>query len=245
MKRNQKEQRSDPDLTDVLENLKEDIYKNINSVQVGNIEAFNAAKQTVSVQIAIKQVIDEDDNGVKRYQNLPLLIECPIVILSGGSAHITIPPQVGDGCLLLFNDRDIENWFLDGGIKAPNGLRKHDLSDAFAVVGVRNMQTVIDDFLTDGVRLQWDSSSKIEIKSGTIESTTAIFKQDGIMQVTQGLVVGGTVTQLTGGAPLVFDADVEQTSGKVLKAGNGVSGTFIQHTGGIVTVADGIIVSIT
>lgn len=243
MRRVQSKQKNAPDLSDVLGNLKDSILKDINCIKVGVIKSFNATRQTVSAQVSIKQVVDVDDKGAIRYQTIPIMVECPFVFMTGGDARITIPPQAEDGCLLLFNDRDIDNWFIEGGIKAPNTSRKHDLSDAFAIVGVKNLQTAIGDFLTDGIQLQYTDADKIDIKAGTIESLTALFKQTGNMQVTGGLAIGGTVTQL-GGTPLVVDADVTQASGKVLKAGNGWSGTFLDHASRTVTVADGIITGV-
>ena len=249
MRSRQNRQINKPDLADVLENTAEGISKDINCVKVGEIVDFNHTRQTVSVQTSIKQVVDVAPDGTRRLQDLPLMLECPMVFLSGGGSHLTIPPKKGDGCLVLFNDRDMDNWFIEGGRKAPNTYRRHDLSDGFALVGVRNLQTAIDDFLTDGVQLRFDASNKMDLKSGTIETTTPLLKQTGNAEITGnatvkgGLIIGGTVTQ-EAGAPLLVNADMTQQVGKVLKAGNGASGSFTTNDGKTVTVNDGIITSI-
>lgn len=263
MRTRQNKQVNQPDYVDTLENLRDDIFKTMNCVKVGEIVEFNPSRQTVSVQISTKQVVDVAPDGTRRLQDYPLLLECPLVFLSGGESHLTIPPQAGDGCIVLFNDRDLDNWFIEGGIKAPNTYRRHDLSDGIAIVGVRNLQTALDDFLADGVRLQYNSANKIELKDGTIESTTPLLKQIGEQEVTQdalfkqditveqtatvqgGLAVGGTVTKWSGSSgAMVFDTDITQQSGRVLKAGNGATGSFTTNDGKTVTVADGIITSI-
>lgn len=241
--------KSTPRLQDVLDALKQDITKNINCVQVGEIKSFNATRQTATVELSIKQVVDEKD-GVKRFQTISPLLECPCLFLGGGDSYLTIPPKVGDGCIVLFNDRDIDNWFFDGGKKAPASNRRHDFSDGFVIVGFRNLQNAISSFSENAVRLQFDDSNKIELKSGTIESTTPLFKQDGNMQVEgagvvkQGLQVGGTVTKFGGSGAMVFDTDLEQPSGRTLSAGNGASGTFTSQDGKTITVTDGIVTSI-
>lgn len=231
--RNQKTANA-PDLSDVLQNFKDDIMKSLNAVQVGQVEAFNASRQTVSVKIAIKQVIDELPDGTRTFQEMPLMMECPMIFLGGGDAHLTMPIQQGDSCIVLFNDRDIDNWFIEGGIKAPNTKRKHDLSDAFAIVGVRNLQNALTDYPTDAVRLRYDEASQLELETDLIKSTTALFQQVGNMLVTGGLSIGGTMTK-EGGGTLVIDSPVETTG--TLKAGNGTSGTFTNS----VTVVDGIV----
>ena len=227
-----------PGLVDVLDNFKEDILKSLNAVQIGEVRAFNASRQTVNVQVVIKQLVDEVD-GVKRYQDYPLMLECPLMFLNGGGSHLTMPVQAGDSCIILFNDRDIDNWFIEGGVKAPNTKRKHDLSDALAIVGVRNLQNALTDYPSDAVRLQYDTANKVEIKTGTIETTTPLLKQtgnatvEGDATVTGGLAVGGNVTSQSGGT-VTFDSPVSTTGD--LSAGNGATGTFTT-----VTVVNGIV----
>lgn len=251
-----------PDLTDVLEELREDVFKNINCVQIGVIEAFDANTQSAAVQISIKQVIDVQQDGTQRFQSITPLVRVPVMILSGGSSHLTMPVQQGDECIVLFNDRDIENWYVEGGVKAPNTFRRHDFSDALAIVGVRNLQRSIAGYLADGVELRYDESNKVQLKSGTIESTTPLWKQTGEFQVTEdaqfdkeitveenafvkgGLQIGGTVESIGGGGALNVDADITQQPGRILTAGNGTSGTFTTNDGKTVTVVSGIITNI-
>jgi hypothetical protein len=70
--------------------------------------------------------------------NYPVLVNCPVFFATGGGFVVTMPVAVGDPCLLLFNDRDIDTWFSTGAIAPPNTSRAHDLSDGFALVGFRN-----------------------------------------------------------------------------------------------------------
>lgn len=262
MRQNNRKQLAKPDLADVLENLKDDIFKTLNCVQVGEIQSFNATRQTASVLISIKQVVEEA-NGTQKLQSHPLLLECPVLFLGGTESYLTINPQVGDGCIVLFNDRDFENWFYNGGEEIPNTFRRHDKSDAIALVGLRNLQKSIQDFYEDGVRLQHNASNKIELSDGKVLITTPLTEAtadmlvngnstvklnktvEGSATIQQGLAVGGTVTKFGGGGAMEFNTDITQTAGKVLKAGNGATGSFTSADGKTIVVNDGIITSIT
>ena len=121
-----------PDLRTLLDNLKADIFYNLNCHQLGVIEAFDINKQTASVRIATLRVLGTEEIPY------PLLTDCPVMFPAGGSAYMTFPVAVGDRCLVLFNDRDIDNWFTQGSTVAPNSSRAHSLSDGIVLVGIRN-----------------------------------------------------------------------------------------------------------
>jgi hypothetical protein len=110
-------------------------------------------------------------NGeIKEY---PLLLDCPCIILAGGQGSVTFPIQAGDSCLVLFNDRDMDNWYSGGQTMPPRTDRLHDFSDAIALVGLRNKQNKITDFLADGTELKYGGSTvklqdnKVTVTNGT------------------------------------------------------------------------------
>ncbi len=63
-------------------------------------------------------------------QGLPQL-ECP-VFMPGG---YRVPVQPGDECLIIFGDTAVDSWWASGGVQSPSSLRRHSLSDGFALVG--------------------------------------------------------------------------------------------------------------
>jgi hypothetical protein len=119
-----------PDLDDVLEELKFEIFANFNCIQIGRIEKYDKSTQIAEIQIQVKRRVGS------RTINYPLLVDCPVVILQGGESYIEFPIKKDDYCLIFFNDRDIDNWFSTGNVKEPNTTRKHDLSDGIALVGI-------------------------------------------------------------------------------------------------------------
>ncbi len=130
-----------PDLAELFQLMLEGGAKKINSAMPGIVKSFDSSKQTVTVQIAISQRIGD------KTQTYPLLVDCPILILSGGPARMTMPIAAGDPCLVLFCDRDIDNWFSgQDHTVPPQTERIHDLSDGIALIGIRSQATFLSDY---------------------------------------------------------------------------------------------------
>lgn len=248
-----------PTLSDVLVAQKRDIFSTMNCVQVGIIQDFDASNQTATILLALKQVIDISPAGVKTYQERPLIFKCPMLVLFGGTAFISLPIQPGDSCIVLFNDREIDSWFANGGIQSPASPRMHDVSDAIALVGINSLQSSITSYLTNGIRLSYGGgSSKIDLQENAINSLADLFLHTGNMKVTGNieiegdtkldgnLEIDGTVVGNGGGA-VTMGADINASgntinanrlNGTTVHAANGANGTF-----GTVTVVDGIVTS--
>lgn len=156
------QQANEPTLASVLQLHKEDVMYSINCHQIGEIVSFNPSTQTAEVQIKMLRMMNGE---LKQY---PVLIDCPCVVLSGGKGRLTMPISAGDSCLVLFNDRDIDNWYSGGQSVAPRTERKHNFADAIALVGIRNRQNEITDYLNDGVELKHGNSS-IKLRDGYID----------------------------------------------------------------------------
>lgn len=199
-------------LNEALNQLKRDIFVNLNCVQIGIIQSFNAENQTAKVRFAIKQVDKIENDGIKILKEKPILLEVPCFILYGGNAFITMPISAGDNCIILFNDREIDNWFMNGDVQAPNTRRAHDLSDAIAIVGLKNLQNTISGYITDGLRIAFGSDTRIDIKDDAINSVASLLTHTGDISCT------GNISAAT------FTAD------------NGATGSF-----NVVTVVNGIV----
>ena len=69
-------------------------------------------------------------------EELPVIPNVPVWFPRGGGASITWPVAAGDGCLLVFSERSLDEWKGGGGQVTPDDPRKHGLSDAIAFVGL-------------------------------------------------------------------------------------------------------------
>jgi len=137
-----------PDLRSLLDSVKDEVYYGLNCAQVGKIVSFDAAKQSAKVQIQVLRTM-----GAKQVP-YPVLQDCPVFVLGGLGSLVTVPINAGDPCLVVFGDRDIDNWFATGNVVAPNSLRAHDLSDGFVLVGFRNLTASVANYSTTDAQLR-------------------------------------------------------------------------------------------
>jgi len=169
----------EPSLTDALNLLKRDVFLNLNCHHIGTIESFDATKQTAKVSINYPKTyfqLDEESGLYSPVQvEYPLLADCPVIFLGGGAGCLTFPVSVGDECLVLFNDRDIGNWY-QGGPGAPVPTpRCHSVSDGIILVGVRSLGNVLSGFDTSNVVLKNGSSSvKLGSNAAMTNGTTTV-----------------------------------------------------------------------
>ena len=105
-------QRAEPDLEDIINGAISDYSYLINCHRVGTIEGFNPQEQTADIQLVDKGVFSTDQGDI--VVDFPLLVNCPVVIPKGINGGLTIPINIGDTCLVCFNDRDLDNWLIDG-----------------------------------------------------------------------------------------------------------------------------------
>lgn len=193
---------NDPDLKSLLEQVKTGILASINCSQVGEIVSFDPAKQTAQVQLKIMRLFVDRTSTPAKYvpKTYPLLVDCPVFIPAGGSGRLTFPIQPGDPCLVVFNDRDIDNWYETGTTLPPNSPRLHDLSDGFVLVGFRNKANAITDFnatdaelrfaggilkLNDKVALNGADASLRTVLQKIIDALTALNAKTGPSAATQ------------------------------------------------------------
>lgn len=178
---------NEPTLSDLLNLVKKEIFLDLNCHHVGTIQSFNATNQTVYATVNYTKTFFQLNTATGLYQpiqvNYPTLVNCPLIMLGGGNAHMTFPITKGDECLLLFNDRDIDNWFTSGSSTQANATsRLHAFTDAFALVGVKSTPNILSAYdttraiISDGtisVGIN-PSTHKATIKSATTSLNTVL-----------------------------------------------------------------------
>lgn len=206
------QQIADPDLRSLLNAHRQEILTNFNCHQVGVIVSFDPDAQTATVQLAVqKQVVDyTKDPAQFIYVPYPLLTDVPVFIPAGGPGFLTFPVTAGDPCLVLFNDRDLDNWFVGGG-GPPNSARQHDLSDGMAIIGFRNKGNPIPDYDTDNavlanaggrlkiadkVALDGDESTLRTVLETVVDALTALNGKTGPSAATQITAVTTEIDKL-------------------------------------------------
>ncbi len=137
---------SDFDLKALLDLVKVDTMLSTNCHAIGTIQSFDETKQTAQVSINYKRITYGAPETEPVLTDYPLLLDCPVVVVTGGTGGITFPIAVGDTCLVFFNDRDIDNWHTSGQVMPPASLRIHSFSDAIALVGIRSLKNPISGY---------------------------------------------------------------------------------------------------
>lgn len=158
--------------------------ESFNAIKVGRIEGVNFDNQTVDVQILHKKV--KKVFKTRELKDYPLLKSVPFIVLGGGSSSLTFPISVGDNCLLLFCDYEIDRWWDTGESLPANFERRHDISDAFALIGVHSMVDLLQRY-SRYVQLKYSDESKITVGNEiTLDNAEVV--------ATGNLTANGTVT---------------------------------------------------
>lgn len=190
----------DPELTDVLDAQTNQIFKTLNCVKVGKITRFDPSDKTAEIQILFKRVLPGGN-----IQSYPLLIDCPVFTLQGGTGALQMPIAVGDQCLVIFADRNIDAWFKTGSEVAPFNARAHDISDGFALVGVNALTSAMGDYSATELKL-YNGLGKIGIEGGRITLTngtlTLLTLISGLIDVITALTVNSNPIDAPGQAAL-------------------------------------------
>ena len=190
----------DKSLTQVLERLTSSIKTSLNCVKIGEIVSFDKTDQTVTVK-----VLHIEDNNYDLYLDkeieYPLLQKVPVIVLQGGGSKITFPIKAGDQCLLLFCDYMIDGWWVSGESKPSIVPRKHDISDAIAIVGLQAITKAIQDY-SDYLHLQYNEKSSIVV-GNTIKLDNAIVETTGDVDV-GGIVTAKSVQPADGYSGVVY-----------------------------------------
>jgi len=202
---------SNPSLQIVLELLKKDIFSSLHCHAIGKIESFDATNQTAKISIDYSRLSVNDENMTSNKKEYPVLAECPVIVLGGGKGSLRFPIKTGDSCLVLFNDRDIDNWFTGGSKSVLNSDRMHSFSDAIAIVGVRSLANSLKEYSTEKVELVNDKTKislgeKVKIVNQTQNLFTIL---DGVL----GILAAFTSTNAVPGSPVALSpAQVAQVN---------------------------------
>lgn len=204
---------SQPSLLNVLEALKQNINYNLNCVKVATVDTFYPDNLTVSCRVANKRVLGIDETGNQILKDYPL-IYAKVHYLGWGNVGITYPIKQGMEGVLLFNDRELETWFISGKSGNLAYDRCHSLSDAIFICGVHSMPNMIT-LVADCLNFFYKTTYIQLLETG--------ININGNIAQTGNITSSGTIT----GANLV------DTSG--------ATGTFFSSDNKTVTVTNGII----
>ena len=128
--------------------------QDLNCVRIGIIKEFFPETLTAKVLITNKKTVGLNPDGTQNVREY-----APIIAkVCYCNPFCTFPLTEGMECVLLFNDREIESWFINGGVNPRAYERMHDLTDAIAIVGIRSLPQMIT-ILADCLNLFYGNSN--------------------------------------------------------------------------------------
>jgi hypothetical protein len=149
-----RQQHTDP--VELMQTTLDGRQAQIHTAMPGQIVSFDPKTMTATVQPALQFVLRQPEDGTQTPTTIKPVQDVPVHFPGGGGHLMTFPIKPGDDCLLIFAERQIDNWFESGGVRRINDWRMHDISDAIALVGVRSKPAVPSNVSTSTVQLRSD-----------------------------------------------------------------------------------------
>lgn len=118
-------------LVEALNNFFENHARQMHTCLPGEFISYDHRQQRAKVQPLIKRKYADGT-----VQSLPMIVNVPVVWPRTSNCSLTFPINRGDRCLLLFAERSLDVWLVDGENREPNDTRKFDLSDGIAIPGL-------------------------------------------------------------------------------------------------------------
>ena len=187
--------KTDPTLADLLIKIRQDVFYSMNCVQIGKIYSYNSLSNTAVITINFKRLLPDGSE-----LDYPMLQDCPVVMLGGSGARLSFPIAKGDDCLVLFNDRNIDDWHYSGQVRVPPDGCVYLFLDGIAIVGIANALTAS---LTPSNSVCLDGGSKkVAIRNDLADLKTLIHSLFNILTTltTTGTAATQTVSVATIGS---------------------------------------------
>ena len=211
------------DLTQTLQTAGEKNAIQLNVMRIGVIQEFYPENLTAQIKLVDKKLLGLNPDGSQVLQEYP-----PIYVkVCYCNPFCTFPLTQGMECIVLFNDRELETWFINGGSNIQAYPRMHDLTDAIAIVGIRSLPQMIQ-ILTDCLHLFYGQSA-LQLKA-----------EQTILNSPQ-IDINGTNAINATGATITLEGDTVNINGNLVI--NGQAYTAHTHsngnegnpTGGVIT----------
>lgn len=163
----------DRSLEDILLAQADTIHDELRVSLPGVITKVHVDKQTVDVQITVKNpLFDEHGNAI--FEQLTSIADVPLAVTRGGGFLVWVPVAVGDSVMLVFSDLSMDTWRAgDGSRPVPPGwVGKHTADSAIAYPCVAPDSKSLSSPSADKVVIGKDSGpTQISISAADITAT--------------------------------------------------------------------------
>lgn len=159
---------------------------NVHTAMPGTVLSYSGGVATVQPSLPFNA---PDGRSV----DMPPIVGVPVVMptCSGGTIGVSLPIQPGDGVLLVFSERSLDDWSKGGESADP---RRHDLTDAIAIPGCYSSGVPANS--SNDLTL-FAGGTKMTVAEGMVKISGADLVVDGISfkrHVHGGVMPGGGTT---------------------------------------------------
>lgn len=212
----------DDEAIDALRSFMETRLEDVNVCLPGTVVSYDGRLAVITPDLP-KQIADGRVLPPPAIHNVP--VQWPTADVQGSLARVTLPLKKGDGGLLVFSQRSIDDW-VSGSVKAPLDPRMFDINDAFFIPGV-NRGTVVPVADIENVCVVYGSGGMKIAPNGTTTFLGPVIFDEPITML----------------ASATFEAPVTMTAAAPINAQGGITGqdgyTFEGHTHDVENVQTG------
>ena len=167
-----------------MEAINNIIESRVHTCIPGIVNKYDPSGPTVEATIAIKKELEDGT-----ILEAPMVVAVPVIFPRTNRCHITFPLEKGDGVLLLFSERSIEEYCQNGTVNAPQDLRRFDITDAVAIPGFFGFKK--GSTIEDGTKLEVVFDSAKLVSDGTNFEFTGDIKVNGKLETTGDILANG------------------------------------------------------
>lgn len=176
------------DLLTILKLFEEKIsFNTLNCIRVGIVDEYNPETRIAKILIVNKMLIGQNADGSQVTQNYAP-IYAKVWFFGWGDVGMTHPIEKGQEGILLFSDRELESWYINGGVNPLGEIRAHSLSDSIFITGLTstpNMTATLQNCLN---LFYGTKSLRIDKNGVTINGNLVV---NGNITATGDIVAGG------------------------------------------------------
>lgn len=165
--------------------------KEVHTALPGIVVSFDSTTQLAEIQIAIKRKLDGE------LINLPTLTEVPVRFFKTSKFSINFPLEEDDPVLVLFTERSLDTWIAQGDIQTPDSVRRHSLSDGFAIPMMYDQNNIISNFDSSNLQIRTASGKGITIDPTGLTSivsdgTSLLTEIEALVDATKAITTFGS-----------------------------------------------------
>ena len=154
-------------LQDLLARFRSSLVADLHTALPGKIVRYDASTQKADVQLLIKERY-ADESGATQARELPVIPAVPVQFPGAGGYRITFPVANNDTGLVIFSEASLDKWLVSGGTVDPSDDRRHDLTDAVFLPGLRDFGHALGSAPTDRATFGKDDGLQIHISPSLV-----------------------------------------------------------------------------